>query len=187
MVSHNIKTIRDKILEKSLPRMPVGPSGKTLGAYVKEYHNVLEKQKVRVKNRFPELAEKSNLEVAVQLALKKALENSHFYSQEEFRSFAGSYIRTILIDSLAYYTGKSVPGGKDFSQEGLDKKQQRYFKSFLRKLPGEDRLIMMLFYYEEMSSPEVAATLEKQEQYIKKRYELIIERLKGGMMILADS
>ena len=58
MAKYNLKAVHDWFLEKTLPYMVIGNSGKTLGEYVEEHYDMLEKQKTRVIKRFPELAEK---------------------------------------------------------------------------------------------------------------------------------
>ena len=184
MVRINKKAFYDQLLAEFLPFKRVGPSKEKFRDLLEKYSSILEKQKARVRETFPVLAKKANLESAAQLALFNALQRHDLSSYENLESFLHSYVRAILVDSLAYYNERRVFRANGFTQTGLSEKQQRYFKLFLTKLPREEKLITILYLYEEMTFPEIAATLDISKKEVKRKYNNITIRLKGGIMLL---
>ena len=68
------------------------------------------------------------------------------------------------------------------SQDPLVEVQKRDLKSLLTKgLTRAERLIIVLYYYEEMTMKEIGATLDPSESRVSQMHSSIIERLKAQM------
>ena len=79
---------------------------------------------------------------------------------------------TILIDILK----------DEKSRDPLIEAQKRDLKSLLTKgLTRAERLIVVLYYYEEMTMKEIGATLDLSESRVSQMHSSIIARLKAQM------
>jgi RNA polymerase sigma factor for flagellar operon FliA len=68
------------------------------------------------------------------------------------------------------------------SKNPLIEAQKRDLKSLLTKgLTRAERLIVVLYYYEEMTMKEIGATLDLSESRVSQMHSSIIERLKAQM------
>ena len=68
------------------------------------------------------------------------------------------------------------------SQNPLVEAQKRDLKSLLTKgLTRAERLIIVLYYYEEMTMKEIGATLDLSESRVSQMHSSIIARLKAQM------
>jgi len=184
MVKINEKTLHNEFLRKMIPNLKVDSFGTPFKEVEKKYDSILEKQIQNVKKAFPEFSKKADLETVASVALLKALEKSNSSSENEFRRFLHPYVRMVLIDSLGYFNECDITEGKSFALTGLNEKQTRYYALFLGGLQEEESLMMTLRLYEECSIPEMAAILGKNERQVEKDFNLVIGRMKAGMMVL---
>lgn len=70
----------------------------------------------------------------------------------------------------------------DRSQDPLTEAQKRDLKSLLTKgLTRAERLIVVLYYYEEMTMKEIGATLDLSESRVSQMHSSIVARLKAQM------
>ena len=68
------------------------------------------------------------------------------------------------------------------SQNPLIEAQKRDLKNLLTKgLTRAERLIIVLYYYEEMTMKEIGATLDLSESRVSQMHSSIIQRLKAQM------
>jgi len=68
------------------------------------------------------------------------------------------------------------------SQDPLTEAQKRDLKSLLTKgLTRAERLIIVLYYYEEMTMKEIGATLDLSESRVSQMHSSIVQRLKAQM------
>ena len=68
------------------------------------------------------------------------------------------------------------------SQDPLVEAQKRDLKNLLTKgLTRAERLIVVLYYYEEMTMKEIGATLDLSESRVSQMHSSIVDRLKAQM------
>ncbi len=68
------------------------------------------------------------------------------------------------------------------SQDPLTEAQKRDLKSLLTKgLTRAERLIIVLYYYEEMTMKEIGATLDLSESRVSQMHSSVVQRLKAQM------
>ena len=68
------------------------------------------------------------------------------------------------------------------SQDPLTEAQKQHLKYFLtNKLTRPERLIIVLYYYDEMTMKEIAATLDLSEERVSQMHSSIVARLKAQM------
>jgi RNA polymerase sigma factor for flagellar operon FliA len=68
------------------------------------------------------------------------------------------------------------------SEDPLQEAQKRDLKSLLTKgLTRAERLIIVLYYYEEMTMKEIGATLDLSESRVSQMHSSIVQRLKAQM------
>jgi len=105
------------------------------------------------------------------LTLENEIEPHHLYSIEdlfEMEEGAGSSILDRLV----------VPGEADPLSEFLKSEEATILERALDSLPEKQRLVLSLYYYEELSMKEVATVLDVSESRVSQIHTLAIKNLK---------
>ena len=77
-----------------------------------------------------------------------------------------------------------VPGEADPLSEFLKSEEASLLEKALDSLPEKQRLVLSLYYYEELSMKEVAAVLEVSESRVSQIHTLAIKNLKKALLSL---
>jgi RNA polymerase sigma factor for flagellar operon FliA len=124
-----------------------------------------------------EMAKALSMSLDEYLTLENEIEPHHLYSIEdlfEMEEGAGSSILDRMV----------VPGEADPLSEFLKSEEASLLEKALDSLPEKQRLVLSLYYYEELSMKEVAAVLEVSESRVSQIHTLAIKNLKKALLSL---
>ncbi len=124
-----------------------------------------------------EMAKALSMSLDEYLTLENEIEPHHLYSIEdlfEMEEGAGSSILDRMV----------VPGEVDPLSEFLKSEEASLLEKALDSLPEKQRLVLSLYYYEELSMKEVAAVLEVSESRVSQIHTLAIKNLKKALLSL---
>lgn len=122
-----------------------------------------------------EMAKALSLPLDEYLTLENEIEPHHLYSIEDlFEMEDGS--GSSILDRLV------VPGEADPLSEFLKSEESILLEKALDSLPEKQRLVLSLYYYDELSMKEVAAVLEVSESRVSQIHTLAIKNLKKALL-----
>lgn len=138
-------------------------------------------------------------EELVQRTLTRCVEGQErFEGRSAFRSYLFGIAYNVLREHLRARSTNPVRGlGDDASVADLGqpgpstalgaRREQRLLLEGLRRLPLSDQVVLELFYWEQMPSPEIGAVLEIPGPTVRSRLRLARERLLGHLDELAHN
>ncbi len=122
-----------------------------------------------------EMAAALSLSMDEYLTLEREIEPHHLYSIEDlFEMEEGS--GGSLLDRLV------VPGESDPLSAFLKTEEAVVLEQALEALPEKQRLVLSLYYYEELSMKEVASVMEVSESRVSQIHTLAIKNLKKALL-----